>query len=79
MEKLSLTAAEGLIYGLTQDGDVLLIRPRPDRLDIVSRMQTPPDSEALAWAHPVVCGGRLYLRAGDRLFGYDLGDDRVGE
>ena len=72
MEKLSLTAAEGLIYGLTQAGEVLLIRPRPDRLDLVSRMQTPPDSEALAWAHPVVCGGRLYIRRGEYLYAYDV-------
>lgn len=72
MEKLSLTAAEGLIYGLTQEGEVLLIRPRPDRLEVVSRMQTPPDSEALAWAHPVVCGGRLYLRRGECFYAYDI-------
>jgi hypothetical protein len=72
MEKLSLTAAEGLIYSLTQRGEVLLIRPNPDRLDVVSRFRTPPDSKALAWAHPVVCGGCLYLRRGEYLYAYDV-------
>jgi outer membrane protein assembly factor BamB len=72
MEKLSLTAAEGKIYGLTQRGEVLLIEPTPDRLEVVSRFQTPKDSRELAWAHPVVCGGRLYLRRGQFLYAYDV-------
>jgi len=72
MTKLSLTAAEGLIYALTQDGEVLLIDPRPDRFEVVSRFQTTEDSRALAWAHPVVCGGRLYIRRGPFLYVYDV-------
>ena len=24
------------------------------------------------WAHPVICGGRLYLRYHDRLYCYDV-------
>jgi hypothetical protein len=72
MEKLSLTAAEGLIYGLGQTGNVLLIEPRPDRLTVISVMETPPDTRELAWAHPVVCGGRLYLRRWEFLYVYDI-------
>jgi outer membrane protein assembly factor BamB len=72
MTKLSLTAAEGLIYALTQRGEVLLVRPSPEELKVVSVFQTPPDSRALAWAHPVVCGGRLYLRRGEYLYAYDV-------
>ncbi|HUT10549.1 MAG TPA: PQQ-binding-like beta-propeller repeat protein [Thermoguttaceae bacterium] len=72
MTKLSLTAAEGLIYGLTQTGEVLLIQPRPDRFEVVSTFQTPEDSRALAWTHPIVCGGRLYLRRGEYLYVYDI-------
>ncbi|MFH1264884.1 MAG: PQQ-binding-like beta-propeller repeat protein [Planctomycetota bacterium] len=72
MPKLSLTVAEGKIYGLTQEGEVLLIEPRPDRLVVVSTLQTPPDSKALAWSHPIVCGARLYLRRGEYLYAYDI-------
>jgi len=72
MTKLSLTCADGMIYGLTQDGEVLLIRPRPDRFEVVGRLETPPDSRALSWAHPVVCGGRLYIRRGECLYAYDV-------
>jgi outer membrane protein assembly factor BamB len=70
--KLSLTAADGMIYALTQAGEVLLIRPNPDRLEVVSHFETPPDSRALAWAHPVVCGARLYVRRGEYLYAYDV-------
>jgi len=72
MAKLSLTFAEGLIYALTQKGEVLLIKPRPDQFDVVSKFQTPADSRALAWAHPVVCGGRLYIRRGQVLYAYKI-------
>jgi len=29
-------------------------------------------SELGHWAHPVVCGGRLYIRHSEKLFAYDL-------
>lgn len=28
--------------------------------------------EGPTWAHPVVCGGRLYIRHGDNLYAYDV-------
>ena len=31
-----------------------------------------PKTAGPAWAHPVVCDGRLYLREGDLLFCYDV-------
>jgi hypothetical protein len=52
---------------------MMLINPRPDKLEIVSRFQIPDDTRALAWAHPVVCGGRLYVRRGSYLYVYDVG------
>ncbi len=72
LKKLSLTCADGMLYGLTQRGEMMLINPHPDRLDIVSRFQTPEDSRELAWAHPVVCGSRLYVRRGEYLYAFDV-------
>lgn len=72
MEKLSLTAAEGLIYGLGQGGAMHLINPAPEKLDIVSTFEIPPDTRELAWAHPVVADGRLYIRRGEYLYVYDI-------
>ncbi len=72
MEKLSLTAAEGLIYGLGQEGAMHLVRPTPEKLEIISSFAIPQDTKELAWAHPVIAGGRLYLRRGEYLYAYDL-------
>jgi hypothetical protein len=31
-----------------------------------------PDVDSPSWAHPVIVGGRLYLREQDNLFCYDV-------
>jgi hypothetical protein len=31
-----------------------------------------PKTSGPSWAHPVVSGGRLYLREGDMLYCYDI-------
>jgi hypothetical protein len=48
------------------------VEARPDAAVIVSRFKLPSGGEGPSMAHPVVCGGRLYLRHDDRLYAYDL-------
>jgi len=68
----SLTWAEGLFYLLCERGDVMLIRPNPEKFDVMSQFQLPEGGEGLVWAHPVVCGKRLYIRHGTFLYCYDI-------
>jgi len=68
----SLTWAEGMLYLLGEDGSIALVEARPDAAAIVSRFKLPSGGEGPSMAHPVVCGGRLYLRHDDRLYAYDL-------
>jgi hypothetical protein len=68
----SMTWAEGLIYLFSDAGDVLLIRPTPEKYDVVSRFTIPEGGEGPTWAHPVVSGKRLYLRHGAFLYCYDV-------
>jgi len=70
--KGSSTWAEGLLYFLSEHGDVLLIRPNPDKYDVVSRFHLPEEGEGRVFAHPVVCGKRLYIRHGTCLYCYDI-------
>jgi len=70
--KGSLTWAEGLIYFLNEKGDVLLIRPNPEKYDVVSQFALPEGGEGPTWAHPIVCGKRLYIRHGTFLYCYDI-------
>jgi len=68
----SLTWAEGLIYFLCEKGDVMLIRPNPEKFDVISQFHLPEEGEGLVWAHPVICGKRLYIRHGTFLYCYDI-------
>jgi len=68
----SFTWAEGLLYLLTDQGEVLLVRPNPEKFEVISRFTLPEEGEGPYWAHPVVCGKRLYIRHGTFLYCYDI-------
>ena len=44
----------------------------PTGYQLVSQFKIPEGGEGPTWAHPVVCGGRLYIRHADRLYAYDV-------
>ncbi len=71
----SVHYADGLIYGLSEaDRTVILLKPEPDRYVEISRFRLPNEAEGMSWAHPVVCGGRLYLRHAQYLYCYDVAE-----
>lgn len=68
----SLTAADGMLYTLSERRQVGLVRAGSSGHTVVSQFTLPAGGSGATWAHPVVCGGRLYLRHGDRLYAYDI-------
>ena len=68
----SLTCADGMLYCLGERGTMALVTCTPERYGLVSRFDVPKGGEGMYWAHPVVCGSRLYVRHADRLFAYDV-------
>jgi len=71
-EESSVHYADGLIYVLSQDSaTVILWNPKPNEFVELSRF-TLPEAEGKAWAHPVVIGGRLYLRHAQYLYCFDV-------
>ena len=70
--KGSLTWADGMLYCMEERGTMALVRATPERHQVVSSFALPTGGRGLYWAHPVVCGGRLYVRHADRLFAYDI-------
>ncbi|MBN1589625.1 MAG: PQQ-binding-like beta-propeller repeat protein [Pirellulales bacterium] len=70
--KGSLTCADGLLFTMNERRKVGLVRATPDKYDLISEFMLPNKGKKATWAHPVVCGGRLYLRHGDFLFAYDV-------
>jgi outer membrane protein assembly factor BamB len=67
----SLTFADGMVYLYDEKGSVKLVRTS-DNFDKRGEFKTPAGGKGPYWAHPVVCGGRLYLRHDDAIFVYDI-------
>jgi outer membrane protein assembly factor BamB len=70
--KGSLTCADGMLYTLSENQTLGLVRASPAGHEVLSRFKIPAGGEGPSWAHPVVCGGRLYVRHGDLLYAYDI-------
>jgi len=65
--------ADGLIYGLSEDTHtVFLWEPNPREFTVLSSFELPNEVDGSSWAHPVVIGGRLYVRHGQYLYCYDV-------
>jgi outer membrane protein assembly factor BamB len=70
--KGSICYADGHLIVRGENGTVALVEANPVEYKEKGRFSQPERSGAQAWPHPVVAGGKLYLRDWDRLFVYDL-------
>jgi len=70
----SLVYADGNLYFRWEDDTVALIEANPERYVLKGQFKIPsrPGADGPGWAHPVVQGGKLYIRHGDVLFCYDV-------
>lgn len=73
MGKTCITVADGMIYALNFQGTMSLLAVTPDGFDLVSRFELKRKPVNSYLAHPVVCGGRLYIRCGNDLHAYNVG------
>src|SRR5215467_6350483 len=69
--KGSLTYADGMLYLLSESHLVGLAEAHPSAYVEKSRF-TIPDQGRPSWAHPVVIGGKLYIRDQGTLTAYDV-------
>lgn len=69
--KGSLVYADGHLYCLSENGVVGLVEATPTGYKEKGRFRIQQDSLP-TWAHPVVAGGRLYLRDQDTIYAYDV-------
>jgi hypothetical protein len=63
--------ADGQLYFRYQNGEVILIEATPAGYKEKGAF-TIPGVSAPSWPHPVITGGRLYLREQDTLLAYDV-------
>jgi len=64
--------ADGKLFVLSADGKALLLKPTVDSFQTLGAFSIVQRRTKDAWAHPVLCVGRLYLRYHDTLFCYDV-------
>jgi outer membrane protein assembly factor BamB len=62
--------ADGRLYCLSEEGEMALLKPAG--FEGAGRFRLTPDRVKDAWAHPVICDGRLYLRYHGTLSCYDI-------
>lgn len=67
----AITAADGHVYFRYQNGVMMLVEATPDGYREKGRFQIPAVRQP-SWSHPVIAGGRLYLREQDVLHVYDV-------
>ncbi len=70
----SLLYADGRLYCLSQEGDMTLIEPKPNSLEIISRFKLVEGRRSDVWAHPVIYKKRMYLRYHESLYCYDVAE-----
>jgi outer membrane protein assembly factor BamB len=70
--KGAVTVADGLIICRSERGPLALLEATPQGYRERGRFNQPDRTPDLAHTHPVVAGGRLYLRDQDSLYCYDV-------
>jgi outer membrane protein assembly factor BamB len=72
--KGAISVADGMLYLRAEDGKgtVVLVEPSSEGFKEKGRFDQPDRSEKNSWPHPVIIGGRLYLRDQDVLLSYDV-------
>lgn len=67
----SLTYADGMLYVRYQNGWIALVSADPKSYRLVSSFRV-PNASGTCWAHPVVVGGKFYIRERDVVWCYDV-------
>jgi outer membrane protein assembly factor BamB len=72
MGKGSVAAADGHLYVRGEKGPVALVEATPAEYKQTGRFDQPSRSKGMAWPHPVIANGRLYLHDADVLLCFDV-------
>ncbi|MCX7885997.1 MAG: PQQ-like beta-propeller repeat protein [Verrucomicrobiae bacterium] len=70
--KMSVTFADGRLYCFGNEGWMALVEVTPQRAEVISKFTPQWPERPPCLAHPVVCGGKLYLRHLNTLLVYEL-------
>jgi len=69
--KGSLIGADGMLYVVGENHNMCLVEATPESYREQGRVEL-PDLGHPTWSHPVIAGGRLYIRIQQRLIAFDV-------
>ncbi|MDR0437021.1 MAG: PQQ-binding-like beta-propeller repeat protein, partial [Bacteroidales bacterium] len=64
-------SADGMLYCYSDKGEMALVRPTPEKFDVVSKFKVEKGTDQ-HFAHPSIYQGVLYVRHGDSLIAYRI-------
>jgi outer membrane protein assembly factor BamB len=67
----NIIAADGMLYIYSDKGEMALVKPNPQKLEIASKFNITLGTGE-HWAHPVIYQGVMYVRHGDSLMAYKV-------
>ncbi|MDR2907191.1 MAG: PQQ-like beta-propeller repeat protein [Bacteroidales bacterium] len=67
----NIISADGMLYILSDKGEMALVKPNSQKLDLVSKFSVTLGTGPF-WTHPVIYNGVLYIRHGDALMAYKI-------
>ena len=71
--KGSIISADGMLYIYEEkNGNVGLLKPNPEKFDLVSSFKITQGDSGPFWAHPVIHNGILYIRHSNALMAYNI-------
>lgn len=68
----SVVGADGHVYVRYSNGVMTLVKADPSSFQEVADFKIPGSGDRPSWAHPVIVGGRLYLREDDKILCYSI-------
>lgn len=68
----AFAAADGCLYVRFQNGVMALAKATPDGYQETGSFKIPGSDGPPSWSHPVITGGRLYLREQDSILCYEV-------
>ena len=70
--RCSVSYADGRLYCMDEFGKVSLIEPGGEKCNVAGEFTIPRKDKTYTLSHPVIIGGKLYIRHQDSLFVYDV-------
>jgi outer membrane protein assembly factor BamB len=67
----NIIQADGLYYCYTEKGEIALVNATSDSFNVISRFAVPLGTDQ-HWSHPVISGGKLYVRHGNALMAFNV-------